>query len=299
MGGRARPADGRPDRARRDPARLGASGRGARGRDDRRSPRRSSRRADSGRPVRRAAHADPAPVLHLDGGDEGGRRPWPRKDRSRGARGRGRVRARPAQDRRRARQPRRDDREAARDRAPPRARRDRLRLVALGPRARHELRPRVRAGAADRDPAGARAGAARAGRCPRIARVHGDALRPDPAWPLPRRPGDDGAEDLGRAEDAAGLRPRALARGRRGSRRGVRGTRRPGRGLDPRRRAGAALPLPRPDRGRPHRQLGALSLVQVGREHRGEEPSLVPERRARGAARRRGRARRGRRDPAA
>ena len=35
--------------------------------------------------------------------------------------------------------------------------------------------------------------------------------------------GDDRAEDLGRPEDAAALRPRALARRRRGARRGVRG----------------------------------------------------------------------------
>ena len=124
-------------------------------------------RADPRRPVRRAAHGRPAAVLHLHGGHAGRRRARPAEDRGRGARGRSRIRARPAQDRRRARQSRRDDREAARDRAPPRARRDRLRLVALGPRARDQLRPRVRAGAADRDAARARAGPARAGRCRR------------------------------------------------------------------------------------------------------------------------------------
>ena len=265
MGGRPRPADRAAARARRRLAGLGPSGRRPRRRHDRRQPRHAARARRSGRPVRRAAHAHPEAVLHLDGRDEGRERARAGQDRGRGARGRGRIRARPAQDRRRARQPRRDDREAARDRAPPRARRDRLRLVALGPRARDELRPRVRAGAADRDAAGARARPARAGRRARLARVHGDALRPDPARPLPRRAGDDRAEDLGRAEDAADLRPRALARRRRGSRGGVRGAGRAGRRLDPRRRARAALALPRPDRGRPDGELRALHVVQVGR----------------------------------
>ena len=299
MGGPARPADCAAPRPRRGLARLGPPGRRPGRRHDRRQPGDAAGARRARRPVRRAADADPETLLHLDGRDEGRERAWPRQDRGRGARGRRRIRGGPAQDRRRARQPRRDDREAARDRTPPRARRDRLRLVAVGARAGHELRPRVRAGAADRDTAGARAGPARAGRRARFARVHGDTLRPDPAWPLPRRAGDDRAEDLGRPEDAGDLGPRALPRRRRGSGRGVRGARRAGGRLDPRRRPRAALALPRPDRGRPDGELRALHLVQVGRGQRGEEPPLVPERRPRGAARRRGRARRGRRDHAA
>ena len=45
---------------------------------------------------------------------------------------------------------------------------------------RRRLRPRVRAGAADRYRAGARADPAGAGRRRRLVRVHGDAVRPDP-----------------------------------------------------------------------------------------------------------------------
>ena len=295
VGGRPRPADRRDDRARRRAAGLGASRGRPRRRHDRRPAGRPPRGADPRRPVRRAAHGRPAAVLHLHRGHAGRRRARPAEDRGRGARGRSRIRARPAQDRRRARQSRRDDREAARDRAPPRARRDRFRLVALGPRARDQLRPRVRAGAADRDAARARAGPARAGRYRGLARVHGDALRPDPARPLPGRAGDDRAEDLGRAEDAADLRPRALARRRGSSCGGVRGAGRTGRRLDRRRRPRAALALPRPDRGRPDGQLRALQFLQVRRRDGREEPALVPEHRACRPARWGGRARRRRR----
>ena len=157
VGGRPRPVDRRDDRAWRRAAGLGASRRRPRRRHDRRPAGRPPRGADPRRPVRRAAHGRSAAVLHVDRGHAGRRRARPAEDRGRGARGRSRIRARPAQNRRRARQPRRDDHEAARDRAPPRARRDRLRLVAVGTRARDELRPRVRAGAADGVAAGARA----------------------------------------------------------------------------------------------------------------------------------------------
>ena len=74
------------------------------------------------------------------------------------------------------------------------------------------LRPRVRAGAADRDGAGARPHAAAAGRRGRLVRVHRDALRPDPPRPLQGRAGGHGAERLGRPPHRAGLRSRALAR---------------------------------------------------------------------------------------
>ena len=163
--------------------------------------------------------------------------PRARADRRRGARRRGGLRARPAQDRRRAPQPAADARDPARARARPGARADRVRLVALRPRARDGVRPRVRAGAADRDPARARAVAARPGRDAGIARVHRDAVRPDPPRPLPLRAGDDRAEDLGRPQDPAGRGSRALARRRGGARRGVRGAGRPGGRRDPRRRA--------------------------------------------------------------
>ena len=179
----------------------------------------------------------PRRVFTVDRGDEGGERAGPREDRGRGARGRSVVRARPAQDRRGARQPAAHACAPPGARARPRARRGRVRVVALGSREADELRPGVRAGTADRDRGGARAGSPRPGRHAGVAGVHGDAVRPDPARPLPRRAGDDRAEDLGRAEDAAGRGPRAVARRRRGTGGGLRSARRPGRRLDRRRRA--------------------------------------------------------------
>ena len=65
-----------------------------------------------------------------------------------------------------------------------------------------------------------------------------------PARALPDGAGDDRTEDLGRAEDAAGRGSRADARRRRGPGRGLPGARRPGRRLDRRRRARAAIALP-------------------------------------------------------
>ena len=85
----------------------------------------------------------------------------------------------------------------------------------FGREPRDRLRPRVRAGAADGDRAGARADPAAPGRRGRLVRVHGDALRPHPTRPLHGRADDDRAEHLGRAPDGAGLRPRALRRARR------------------------------------------------------------------------------------
>ena len=97
----------------RDRPRLGPSRRRARRRDHRRQSCQSAGARHSGRPVRRAARARPAPGLHLDRGDEGRERPGPREDRGRGARGCGGVRARPAEDRRGARQPAANDRAAS------------------------------------------------------------------------------------------------------------------------------------------------------------------------------------------
>ncbi len=165
-------------------------------------------------------------------------------DRGRGACGCGGVRARPPEDRRGARQPAANARHSARARARPGAADSRLRLVALRPRAPDDVRPRVRAGAAHRDAGRARPIAARPGGHARVARVHGHALRPDPPRALPGRPGDDGAEDLGRAEDAAGRRSRARARRRRSAGRGVRGAGGRGRRRNPRRGPGAAFALP-------------------------------------------------------
>ena len=189
VGGRPRPADRR--RSSRPatccapgdiPSACAATSRSTAARVDLRA------RRHSGRPVRRAARARPAPILHLDGGHEG----------------RGRARASRRSSPRSARTPRAfehdqrkiddaldnlgaHDRDAARARALPALALLALRLVALRARARDRLRPRVRAGAADRDAARARAGAARAGRRAGLARVHCDALRPDPPRPLPRR----------------------------------------------------------------------------------------------------------------
>ena len=221
VGGPARPAHRDAGRAGRHRPRLGPSGRRARRRDARRPARQPAGARHSVRPVRRAAHAHSAAGLHLDRGNESGERAGPREDRGRGAGGRSVVRARPAQDRRGARQPAANARAPARARARTRPRRGRRRLVVLRPRARDVLRPGVRTGAADGNPGGARAGSPRTGRHAGVARVHGDAVRPDPAWPLSRRAGDDRAEDLGRVEDAAGRGPRVVARRHQVSRGGL------------------------------------------------------------------------------
>ena len=71
------------------------------------------------------------------------------------------------------------------------------RLLVLRARAPHRLRPRVRAGAADRHGARARPDAAPTGRGRRVVRVHGDALRPDPTRGVQGRADDDRADDLG------------------------------------------------------------------------------------------------------
>ena len=63
----------------------------------------------------------------------------------------------------------------------------------------------------------ARAAAARAGRRRRLARVHRDAVRPDPPRSLQGRAGHDAAADLGRAAARGRRRPGAGARATRGA----------------------------------------------------------------------------------
>ena len=281
-----RPALGDRRRSRRRAASLGSSGRGPRRRHARRPAREPARGRDSSGPVRRAPRSLPPPGVHVDRGDAGRIRTGPRADRRRGARRRRGVRARPRKI---------DD---ALDHLPRTI--ALLLALALGPALlvlglvwliygrehgtsydrEYEQEPPTETAAR------ARPVAARPGRHARLARVHGDAVRPDPPRPLPRRAGDDGAEDLGRPQDPAGLRSRALARRRRSAGRGVRGAGRPGRRRDPRRGPGAPLALPRPDRGRPDRELGALQRLQVGGRRGDLGPEVVQQRRPRGSARR-------------
>ena len=216
------------------------------------------------RPIRRAPRSDPAPRVHLDGGYAGRTRP-----------GLERIVAEERDD---AAAYERDQRkiDEALDNLPRTL--ATLLALALGPALALLAFVWWRFGrehktAYDREyeqepptetAARARAVAARPGRDAGIARVHRDAVRPDPPRALPLRAGHDRAEDLGRPQDPAGLGSRALARRRGGARRGVRGAGRPGGRRDPRRGPGAALALPRPDRGGPEGELGALHGVQVG-----------------------------------
>ena len=121
----------------------------------------------------------------------------------------------------------------------------------------HGLRPRVRAGAADRHGAGARPDAAPPGRRGRLVRVHGDAVRPDPPRHLRVEARDD------RAEVWAGLRTERvsdleLSAGKHESLRSW--EREVADVVDAviGRRAGAPLALPREDRGRPRGDEQAL-----------------------------------------
>ena len=105
-----------------------------------------------------------------------------------------------------------DDRDPARARARPGARADRVRLVALRPRARdgydreYEQEPPT-----ETQPALVPALLAQGGTPGSLefTATLFDLIR---RGRYKRRPGDDRAEDLGRAEDPAGRRPRALAR---------------------------------------------------------------------------------------
>ena len=100
-----------------------------------------------------------------------------------------------------------------------------------------------------------------------------------------RRARRDRAEHLGRAPDGAVLRPRALTghAGRPDHLGDLRHPRRRRRHLG---RPGAALGVPRRDRGRAHRDGAALRGLQGGGQRRGDEPGLVPLARDRPARRR-------------
>src|SRR5262249_50392513 len=101
---------------------------------------------------------------------------------------------------------------APRDRPRPGADRHLPDLARLRARAQGRLRPRVRTAAARRHGAGPRTAPPAADTRVWLARVHPHALRPDPA-PLPQvEAGHDRARLLGRDEETAGRRPRALSR---------------------------------------------------------------------------------------
>ena len=148
-------------------------------------------------------------------------------------------------------------------------------LLVLRPRAEDRLRPRVRAGAADRDGAGARADAAAPGRRAGLVRVHRDPLRPDPPRRLHLDAGHDRAQDLGRAAKRERLGSRARPRQGRREAHAVGERRRARRRGRDQGRAGAALELPRADRGRPDGDEQALHVVQGERRHRGRQPQVV------------------------
>ena len=137
-------------------------------------------------------------------------------------------------------------------------------LAPVRARARHRLRPRVRAGAALGRGAGHRAAAPAPGNVSRLARVHGHALRPHPAWLLRREARDDREEDLGGPTYGAGRGPRAVD-GRRVGRAGeVRGAGRQGLRPHPRRRPRAPVEDARPHRGDARVEQQALRTLQGG-----------------------------------
>ena len=175
-----------------------------------------------------------------------------------------------------------------------------VRLVALRPRARdgydreYEQEPPTETQPALVPPLLA------PGRDAGLARVHRDAVRPDPPRALPRRAGDDRAEDLGRAQDAARRRPRALARRRRGAGRGVRGARRARSSTRSSPTGPERLSRFR-DRIEDDRTANSerFTALQVGRRRGDLGSKVVPATRGSSSlARRRGRARRRRRDHA-
>ena len=143
-------------------------------------------------PVRRAAGADPALRVHLDGRDARRLRQRAREDRRRGARRRGGVRARPRPHR-------------AREAAPVAVPALRARCSGSCRRSSSSRASSGSSGAScatgydreyEQEPptdtdAGARADAAAPGRRGRLVRVHGDAVRPDPPRRLRGDAGDD------------------------------------------------------------------------------------------------------------
>ena len=151
-----------------------------------------------------------------DRGNEGRGRSRPAEDHRRGAGRRSRICPRPPADRRCDRAPVAHRPDPARARDDPRLPGGSRRLLDVRPRARHGLRPRVRAGAADGDTARSRPHADAAGWRGRLVRVHGDALRSRAPGRLPRRADHDRALDLGWPAQGAGARPPALGRQPRG-----------------------------------------------------------------------------------
>ena len=265
--------DGDRDGAGEDPARLGPPGLRPRRRPARRQEGAPARARRAGRPVRRAAHADPARGVHLDGRDAGRLRQRAGEDHRRRAGRRGGLRARPRAHR-------------AREGAP-------VALRARPAPARHDPgAPRRRAPSSGSSAARCETGydreyeqepptdtppalvptLLRQGGERRLVRVHGDALRPDPARRLHVDARDDRAADLGRPA-AARASPTSSSR-----------PGRPTSALTPWERAvadvvdgviadgpRAALALPRPDRGRPdddeqalHRRSRRTSATEVG-----------------------------------
>ena len=265
-------------RARKNPARVGQAGVGAR----RRRPHGGDRDPAGGRgpreAVRRAPHARPALRLRLDSGHARRAGQRARPHRRRGARRRRELPGRPRPDRRAEGAP--DPHGARRARAGdhPRLPRQLRRVLVPRTRAAYGLRPRVRAGAADRHRARSRPDALASGRSGRLVRVHGDALRPHSAWGLQGRADDERTVDLGGASKRDRRRSRALARRiGRAARLGAR--RRERRGRRARRRNRAALALPRTDRGRALVDALALHELQGGRFGRGRAEVMVPLRR--------------------
>ena len=267
LAGRAREPDGgdaapAPDQALALVPRLGKPRLGARRRRAGSRPGDAAGGPGSHAPVRRAPCALPAKPAHVDRGRAGPARERARQDRRGGARRAARLRARPGEDRRRERAPGSDAPPPAPARPGARTGADGARLALLRPRAADGLRPRVRAGAADRHGAGARPVAREAGDRAGLERVHGDALRPHPAGPLQGDAGHDRALRLGRASPPGRRRPARHPWGRDGGDGAVRGARDAGRRFGRRRRRRAALGVPRGDRGRPGGEQQALQVLQ-------------------------------------
>ena len=156
-------------------------------------PRRSCEAVrNPGAPVRRVPRGLPAEPAHVDRGRTGSAGQRAPEDRRRGGRLAARVRARPRANRRRA-----SATSAGRCSTccslgfGPAAALLALVWLVYGRERKTGLRPRVRAGAAVRPRAGARAAAAAPGEDAGLERVHGDALRPDPPRPLQGDPRDD------------------------------------------------------------------------------------------------------------
>ena len=98
-----------------------------------------------------------------------------------------------------------------------------------------------------------------------LARVHGDALRPDPARLLHVEAGDDRADDRGAGSTPSRSPTSSSRTGKEIELDRVRAARRRGLRRRPRRRPRAPLEHARPDQGRPDRERQALHGVQAAR----------------------------------